>query len=151
VAVTNAKLEDRALRILRDIGGVDRARGAELLAKAQGSVKLALMMALTGLDGQRFLRSVLLAQGQFAAFLKARPNERAELLEKITGTEIYSDLSMLAFETYREKEERVKQLKASVGAVALPGHSAAQAAALAALRLYTVTWCPARARCPAMG
>lgn len=51
VAVTNAKLEDRALRILRDIGGVDRARGAELLAEAQGSVKLALMMALTGLDG----------------------------------------------------------------------------------------------------
>ena len=51
VAVTNAKLEDRALRILRDIGGVNRARGAELLAEAQGSVKLALMMALTGLDG----------------------------------------------------------------------------------------------------
>ena len=79
----------------------------------------AMVEALTGLDGQRFLRSVLLAQGQFAAFLKAKPNERAELLEKITGTEIYSDLSMLAFETYREKEERVKQLKASVGAVAV--------------------------------
>ena len=79
----------------------------------------AMVEALTGLDGQRFLRSVLLAQGQFAAFLKARPNERAELLEKITGTEIYSDLSILAFETYREKEERVKQLKASLGAVAV--------------------------------
>jgi exonuclease SbcC len=79
----------------------------------------AMVEALTGLDGQRFLRSVLLAQGQFAAFLKAKPNERAELLEKITGTEIYSDLSMLAFETYREKEERVKQLKASLGAVAV--------------------------------
>lgn len=77
----------------------------------------AMVEGLTGLDGQRFLRSVLLAQGQFAAFLKAKPNERAELLEKITGTEIYSDLSMLAFETYREKDERVKQLKASLGAV----------------------------------
>lgn len=79
----------------------------------------AMVEGLTGLDGQRFLRSVLLAQGQFAAFLKAKPNERAELLEKITGTEIYSDLSILAFETYREKEERVKQLKASLGAVAV--------------------------------
>jgi exonuclease SbcC len=79
----------------------------------------AMVEGLTGLDGQRFLRSVLLAQGQFAAFLKAKPNERAELLEKITGTEIYSDLSMLAFETYREKDERVKQLKASLGAVAV--------------------------------
>jgi exonuclease SbcC len=73
--------------------------------------------SLTGLDYQRFLRSVLLAQGQFAAFLKAAPKERAELLEKITGTEIYSDLSVLAFETHREKDEQVKQLKTRLGAV----------------------------------
>ena len=53
VAVTNSKLEDRALRILRDLAGVDRVRGAELLAEAQGSVKLALLMALTGLNGER--------------------------------------------------------------------------------------------------
>jgi exonuclease SbcC len=71
----------------------------------------------TGLDYNRFMRSVLLAQGQFAAFLKAKPNERAELLEKITGTEIYSDLSVLAYETHRQKDEQVKQLKASLGAV----------------------------------
>jgi len=75
--------------------------------------------SLTGLDAQRFLRSVLLAQGQFAAFLKAKPNERAELLEKITGTEIYSDLSVLAYETHRQKDEQVKQLKASLGAVSV--------------------------------
>jgi exonuclease SbcC len=71
----------------------------------------------TGLDYNRFMRSVLLAQGQFAAFLKSKPNERAELLEKITGTEIYSDLSVLAYETHRQKDEQVKQLKASLGAV----------------------------------
>ena len=71
----------------------------------------------TGLDAQRFLRSVLLAQGQFAAFLKAKPNERAELLEKITGTEIYSDLSVLAYETHKAKDEIVMRLKASLGAV----------------------------------
>jgi DNA repair protein SbcC/Rad50 len=71
----------------------------------------------TGLDAQRFLRSVLLAQGQFAAFLKAKPNERAELLEKITGTEIYTELSKLAFETYKAKDEQVQRLKAALGAV----------------------------------
>jgi len=76
-----------------------------------------LVESLTGLDYNRFMRSVLLAQGQFAAFLKAKPNERAELLEKITGTEIYSDLSVLAYETHRQKDEQVKQLKASLGAV----------------------------------
>ncbi|MCS5690698.1 N-acetylmuramic acid 6-phosphate etherase [Cyanobium sp. FGCU-6] len=50
VAVTNSKLEDRALRILRDLAGVSRDRGAELLSQAGGSVKLALLLAATGLD-----------------------------------------------------------------------------------------------------
>jgi len=45
VAVTNSKLEDRALRILADLAGVDRTRGADLLAETGGSVKLALLMA----------------------------------------------------------------------------------------------------------
>lgn len=71
----------------------------------------------TGLDAQRFLRSVLLAQGQFAAFLKAKPNERAELLEKITGTEIYSELSTLAFDTHKAKEEAVARLRERLGAL----------------------------------
>ncbi|MCX5956207.1 MAG: N-acetylmuramic acid 6-phosphate etherase [Cyanobacteria bacterium] len=53
VAVTNSKLEDRALRILRDLAGVERARGGELLAEAGGSVKLALLMALGDLDAHR--------------------------------------------------------------------------------------------------
>jgi N-acetylmuramic acid 6-phosphate etherase len=50
VAVTNAKLEDRALRILRDLAGVAREPGRELLHGANGSVKLALLMAATQLD-----------------------------------------------------------------------------------------------------
>ncbi len=49
VAVTNSKLEDRALRILRDLAGVERSRGAALLSAAGGSVKTALVMAATGL------------------------------------------------------------------------------------------------------
>ncbi|HNL06334.1 MAG TPA: hypothetical protein PKH93_02100, partial [Chitinophagales bacterium] len=80
----------------------------------------------TGLDAQRFLRSVLLAQGQFAAFLKAKPNERAELLEKITGTEIYTELSKLAFETYKAKDEQVQRLKAALGAVSVLDDEARQ-------------------------
>ncbi|MEW6490044.1 MAG: AAA family ATPase, partial [Thermodesulfobacteriota bacterium] len=48
--------------------------------------------ALLGLSFDQFCRSVLLAQGDFAAFLKARPAERAELLERITGTGLYAEL-----------------------------------------------------------
>ena len=50
VAVTNAKLEDRALRILQDLAGVERSQASRLLQQAAGSVKLALLMAATGLD-----------------------------------------------------------------------------------------------------
>ena len=44
VAVTNRKLEDRALRILADLGGIDRDQGLALLQRSGGSVKLALLM-----------------------------------------------------------------------------------------------------------
>jgi N-acetylmuramic acid 6-phosphate etherase len=53
VAVTNSKLEDRALRILRDLAGVERERGHELLADAGGSVKRALVMAAAGLSAEQ--------------------------------------------------------------------------------------------------
>ncbi|UJH92041.1 AAA family ATPase [Antarcticibacterium sp. 1MA-6-2] len=44
---------------------------------------------LIGLNYNQFIKSVLLAQGEFAQFLKAKKDERGELLEKITGTGIY--------------------------------------------------------------
>ena len=49
VSVSNAKLEDRALRILRDLADVPREEGASLLASSHGSVKLALLMAAAAL------------------------------------------------------------------------------------------------------
>ena len=50
VAVTNSKLEDRALRILSDLAGVERDQGRQLLQQSQGSVKLALLMARQGIS-----------------------------------------------------------------------------------------------------
>ncbi len=50
VSVSNAKLEDRALRILADLAGVERTRGSALLAASGGSVKCALLMAASGLE-----------------------------------------------------------------------------------------------------
>lgn len=46
-----------------------------------------------GLNFQQFTRSVLLAQGDFTAFLKASKDDKASLLEKLTGTEIYTQIS----------------------------------------------------------
>ena len=50
VAVTNSKLEDRALRILADLAGVERDAARALLQESQGSVKLALLMARCGIS-----------------------------------------------------------------------------------------------------
>ncbi|MFZ4804702.1 MAG: N-acetylmuramic acid 6-phosphate etherase [Synechococcus lacustris] len=63
VAVTNAKLEDRALRILRDLAGIGRGRGQELLQQSQGSVKLALLMAASGLGASAANQELAAAQG----------------------------------------------------------------------------------------
>jgi ATPase involved in DNA repair len=50
------------------------------------------------MDFDRFTRSMLLAQGGFAAFLQAAPDDRAPILEQITGTEIYSRISIRVHE-----------------------------------------------------
>ena len=69
------------------------------------------MESITGLDYHRFRRSVLLAQGDFAAFLDADERERSELLERITGTEIYSTLSKAAFLKSKTEREKLKALE----------------------------------------
>lgn len=56
------------------------------------------VQALTGLSYDEFRRTVLLAQGDFDAFLRADTNERAELLEKVTGTRLYREISMRVYD-----------------------------------------------------
>lgn len=65
---------------------------------------------LTGLDYDRFLRSVLLAQGEFANFLKAPPRERMELLQEVTGTAIYQDISREAYRVWDAAHRKYEDL-----------------------------------------
>jgi len=58
-----------------------------------------------GLSFEQFTRAVLLAQNEFSTFLKTEDNERGELLETLTGSTIYSDISVRAFE--RAKKEKL--------------------------------------------
>lgn len=61
--------------------------------------------AKIGLTAQQFGRAVLLAQGEFNAFIDADSNTRAELLEKLTGTDLYARLGIAA----REKADRLRE------------------------------------------
>ena len=70
--------------------------------------------AVTGMDFDRFTRSMLLAQGGFAAFLQAAPDERSPILEQITGTEIYSRISMGVHERRAREQGRLELMQAEL-------------------------------------
>ncbi|WP_156503197.1 AAA family ATPase, partial [Tistrella mobilis] len=71
--------------------------------------------ARIGLDFDQFRRSVLLAQGEFDAFLRADARDRADLLEKITGTGIYGRLSRAAFERNKAAQAEIDRIRLQLG------------------------------------
>ncbi len=64
---------------------------------------------LIGLRYSQFIKSVVLAQGEFSKFLKAPKKERSELLEQITGTGIYRVLGIRAFRKYADRNKEIEQ------------------------------------------
>ncbi len=76
---------------------------------------------VTGMDFGRFTRSMLLAQGGFAVFLQASPNERSPILEQITGTEIYSRISMQVHERRAAELERCELMQAELRGIRVLG------------------------------
>jgi len=93
--------------------------GLGTILSSQTKDKLKQVMAITGLDFDRFTKSMLLAQGGFAAFLNANANERAELLEELTGTEIYGEISKAVFERTKEEKAPLDLLQAKAGVLEL--------------------------------
>jgi exonuclease SbcC len=74
---------------------------------------------LSGLDFDRFSRSMMLAQGSFDAFLKSNVNDRSTLLEKITGTQIYKQISCEIYQTYDMKKKEIEIDENSLGNIEL--------------------------------
>ncbi|MGF1725122.1 AAA family ATPase [Photobacterium nomapromontoriensis] len=74
---------------------------------------------LIGLTFEQFRRAVMLPQGEFAAFLKAGADDRAALLERMTGGEIYGQLSVAAYERARTEKQALIQLQDKLGDIAL--------------------------------
>ncbi len=95
--------------------------GLPSLKEEQGtsSELLKRISELIGLTFEQFTRSVLLAQNDFATFLKADQGEKASLLEKLTGTERYSAISRLIYEKHAAAKQVYEQLMARLQGVAL--------------------------------
>jgi DNA repair protein SbcC/Rad50 len=88
---------------------VEAASGMPIITHPLKEVKEAIIK-LIGLDYNQFLRSVMLCQGDFTRFLKADENERSELLEKITDTAIYSEISMFSYEKMKKEKTNLDAL-----------------------------------------
>ena len=74
---------------------------------------------LIGMDFNQFTRSIMLAQGSFAAFLKSDIGDRAAILEKITGTAIYAKISLNVHEKKRSEEDVLGKLQVGVNSLSL--------------------------------
>ena len=73
----------------------------------------------TGMDFDRFTRSILLAQGGFDTFLKADVEQKSKILEQITGTGIYSEISRRVHERLREEKDALKLLEAETSGIVI--------------------------------
>ncbi len=134
--MAEVEFADRHGKEWRATWRVRRARGAatgrlqpqtvELVDVASGepfqgtkTEVLAAIATRLGLRFDQFRQSVLLAQGDFAKFLKANADDRAELLERMTGTEIYSRVSRAAFARRKEKDEAVTRERQALEGIAV--------------------------------
>lgn len=69
--------------------------------------------ALAGMTREDFQRTMLLAQGEFAAFLKAGRDERSAILKRVVDTALYRELGARAAARWRVEKERLAEREAS--------------------------------------
>lgn len=121
-AMPSRRIQDQQMTLVhlqsgRQLGGTRR----ETLAAIESAI---------GLSFEQFCRAALLAQGDFAAFLRADAGARAELLEAMTGTELYSELSRRAYQRAADVKQELALLEARDAAI-VPLGEVARATAVA--------------------
>lgn len=104
-------LQDQQHEIIDDITGKPIETKKSLVTKV--------IEEKTGMDFDRFTRSILLAQGGFDTFLKANNEQKSKILEQITGTEIYSEISRRVHEKNRTAKERLDILRAETSGISI--------------------------------
>ena len=81
-----------------------------------------LITEAVGLNREQFTQVMLLPQGEFARFLRARDDDRRELLTKLFGTQLYdkitAELDRRRYEAARLREEAAQAVSAAVSAAA---------------------------------
>jgi exonuclease SbcC len=115
----NGKLQNTEM-LLQTLVGEQRIGGVK------NEVQQAIRERL-GLSFTQFTRAVLLAQNEFSAFLKANDNDRAELLETLTGLDVYTGISMRTYERAKAEQQALQALiDQCAGQQPLPAEARAQ-------------------------
>lgn len=109
----NLQAAQRALTIYKE--GKWKAYGEQKISNINQSIK-----EILGFTFDEFTRSVILAQGDFASFLKASENDKAAILEKITGTEIYSRISEIIHARFSEEDNKLKTITTQLESIHIP-------------------------------
>ena len=86
----------------------------EIIASDKKTAVLEAIEQVVTLTADQFLRSVLLAQGEFAAFLNAKGSEKAKLLEQITGEEIYNQIGKQTQERKAREEKELERISGKI-------------------------------------
>ena len=79
----------------------------------------ATMTSVIGLDFDQFTKSMMLAQGEFNKFLKCKENERAAILEKLTGDIVYRKIAVAVHDLFADADKAVENLKNKMSGVTL--------------------------------
>ncbi|WP_150051357.1 AAA family ATPase [Methylomonas rhizoryzae] len=98
-----------------------------LLAETPNQVRK-LIAELTGMDFHKFSKSIVLPQGDFAAFLRALDSERMDILEKISGSSIYSDQIKQLEAKHAQISQTLTQLRQDLAALPLMSQAEVDAA-----------------------
>ncbi|MBR1722293.1 MAG: AAA family ATPase, partial [Treponema sp.] len=86
--------------------------GEEVIASGIGSNLGSETQKIIQLDYNQFCRSIMLAQGEFSAFLESNPEQRADILEKLTGTERYREIGKKIAEEFSDIKTNFKVAEA---------------------------------------
>lgn len=73
--------------------------------------------AAIGLDFKQFCRTTMLAQGQFTQFLNSADKDKASILEKITGVDVYTRIGKKVYEVTKHKEQEWNHTVAQIGGI----------------------------------
>ncbi|MBR4267383.1 MAG: AAA family ATPase [Bacteroidales bacterium] len=69
---------------------------------------------LTGLNFDRYIRCVMLAQNQFSKFLYADKETKSEILQMLTNTDIYEKVSVKIYDNYRDCKSEKEVLESEL-------------------------------------